>query len=78
MPSLSTNLVRAICNGIKFEPTHYGILSLVYKDILSMSQDDSNMIEYDGHFVDDVSGQPPKPKTSHSYAQRRDGDLLCS
>ena len=50
-------LVKAICRGIQLELKHNGILSLAYKDMLSVSQEDADVIEYEGQFYDDVSGQ---------------------
>ena len=51
------NLVRAILKGIRQELTHNGILSITHRDILSVSSEDADVIDYDGHFIDDMSGQ---------------------
>ena len=51
------NLVRAILRGIGQELTHNGIVSLVYHDLLHVEGEDADVNEYEGHFIDDMSGQ---------------------
>lgn len=55
-------LVRAIRRGIQLELKHNGILSLVYQDLLTVTSDDMDVMEYSGHFIDDMSGQIPDKK----------------
>ena len=50
-------LVRAICRGMQLELRHNGILSSVHQDLLTVTSDDADVINYSGHFIDDMSGQ---------------------
>ena len=50
-------LVRAILRGIKLEIKHSGIMSMVYQDLLTVSSEEADVYDYEGHFVDDMSGQ---------------------
>ena len=50
-------LIKAILTGIRLELTHSGILSLVYQDMLHVGSEDNDLAQYDGQFIDDVSGQ---------------------
>ena len=50
-------LAKAVLIEIKQELKHNGILALVYQDLLVANSVDTDLHEYDGHFVDDVTGQ---------------------
>ena len=52
------------------EIKYNGILSLVYNDILDVSQGDHDVIDYEGQFVDDMSGRPLRKELV--FAARKD------
>ena len=54
------------------EPKDNGILSLVYNDVLNVSQGDADMIDYEGQLIDEMSGKP----TGNCSAQGGHGNIF--
>ena len=50
-------LCRAILRGIKAELTNNGLLAMVYQDVLITSSEDDDIVEFEGNFIDDMSGK---------------------
>lgn len=50
-------LCRAILRGIRAELTNNGLLAMVYQDVLITSSEDDDIVEFEGHFIDDMSGK---------------------
>ena len=50
-------LVRAILRGIRHKLPHNGILTMVYQDLLNVDGEEAYVLDYDGYFIDDMSGQ---------------------
>ena len=49
--------VRAILSGIRAELANNALIAMVHTDLLNVDAESDAMSHFDGHFVDDMSGQ---------------------
>ena len=77
---LQIYLIKMVCTlrKIKQELEHSGRRAIVCKDLMLASANKDGMYDYEGHFVDDMSGQNSEDENGHSSHKIGDGYLLCT